>query len=532
MQALLKLSRLSKTAPRNAGILLVVVLIIAAILAGASVVPPIGRGTVGVIELYSPILGAGTRDSLTEMINYAMRNSTIQAVVLKIDSPGGSVDAVQEVYLSLQRLKAQKPVVSIILGFGTSGAYYIAVGSNYIYSTRASLVGNVGVIGFKPPKVGPFEDIVETGPQKLTGFSEKDFRFKIQSLQQDFLNTVFTNRGDKIKVSREEVAKAGIFLGYEAVEDGLVDSVGSSIDAAEKAARLAGLSEYRTVVLNDLVKRSTSFYYSFSSNATLNLKLLSRLRNPPAFYYIYVPNTSPALAQAQPQNQTVPANATKPAGVEERAVYIDYAHKNAFEKEELSILVFELATRGQKVRYVEPADSVEGKYSEASTLIIVNPTRPFNDSELSAIHSMLDRGGTLILISEPTRVRMNPINSVASDFGLMFGNGYLYDMNQSDGNYRDIVVTRFSESPVTKGIGRMVLFTAAPIYSNGHELAITANTTSSSESEIKTNYSPMIFIKDKRVLALGDFTFLKEPFCYSEDNYHFITNLADYVAAR
>jgi len=527
------LQKLSRAAPKSVGITLVVVLVIAALLAGASVLPPLGRGTVGVIEVYSPILGTFHRDSLTEMVNYAVRNNTIQAVLLKIDSPGGSVDAIQEIYMALQRLKSQKPVVSIILGFGTSGAYYIAVGSNYIYSTRASLVGNVGVIGFKPPKVGPFEDIVETGPQKLTGFSEKDFRYKIQSLQQDFLNTIYANRGDKIRVSREDLSTAKIFLGYEAIDAGLVDAIGSSADAAEKAATLAGLSDYRTVVLNDLVRRSTTFSFSFPSNATVNLKALSRLRNPPAFYYIYVPNTSPALTQTtQPQNQTAPANVTRPGGVEEHAIYIDYAHKNAFEKEELSILVFELAARGQKVRYVESADSVESKYSEASAIIVVNPTKPFNDSELSAIRTMLDKGGKLVLIAEPTRARMSPVNSVAADFGILFGNGYLYDMNQSDGNYRDIIVTKFGGGPLTKGIGKMVLFTAAPIYSNGHELAITANTTASSESEIKTNYSPMIFLDDKRVVAVGDFTFLKEPFCYSEDNYHFITNLAEYLAGR
>jgi len=291
------------------------------------------------------------------------------------------------------------------------------------------------------------------------------------------------------------------------------------------------------------VRRGAALSYSYQANATLNVNLLSRMRMPPAFYYIYVPN-APAYSQSTTpaQNQTTPTNATR-AGEEvapERAVYVDYAHKNAFDKEELSILVFELATRGLKVRYVEPEakdskesnGSFESKYSQATVLFLINPTRPFKESEVSAIHSMLDRGGKLVMIADPTRVKMSAINSVASEFGLVFGNGYLYDLNQSDGNYRDIIVTRFAQTQLTRGVEKMVLFTAAPVYSNGNDLAITAETTASSDSEIKTRYSPMIFIEEKRVVAIGDLTFFREPFCYSADNYRFITNLAEYLAAK
>lgn len=524
---------LPKLPPRKSLALTLIVIIVVSTAIGVSLFPSIlGRGNIGVIEVYLPIVSGDVRDALTEMVNYAIKNESIRAVVLKIDSPGGSVDAVQEIFFTLQKLRETKPVVASIVGFGTSGAYQLAVGASYIYTSKASLIGNIGVIGFMPPKFGPFEDILETGPLKLRGFSEKEFRFKLKALQEDFLQTVISQRGDRIKADKEELSKAGIYLGYEAVERGLADAVGSSTEAIEKAASLAGVSDYKVVKINDFVKRQPRGFLSVISNATLNINTLSRLRTPPAFYYIYVPSDTPSAVKAVSVKSTnaTTTNATRfPEGG--KSVVIDFAHKNGFNKEEVSILSFELAARGFKIKFAE-GESAEDKYSGADVLIIVNPSKAFNDSELQAVRSLMDRGGNLVLIGDPTRVRMSAINQIASEFGIIFGNGYLYDLKQNDGNYRNIMITKFTDGPLTQGVKRMVLYTAGPIYSKGNEVAVTNEATFSSESEIKAQYSPIVFIPDKKVLAIGDFTFMTEPYCYTDDNYEFITNLAEYLSGK
>jgi hypothetical protein len=112
---------------------------------------------------------------------------------------------------------------------------------------------------------------------------------------------------------------------------------------------------------------------------------------------------------------------------------------------------------------------------------------------------------------------------------VVFANGYLYSLEESYGNYRNIYVKDFREFTVTKNIQKLVLFTAAHIYSNGNGIAFTSDKALSSEGEKQMKFSPMALAHENRVLAIGDFTFMTEPYCYIESNFQLVANVADFL---
>lgn len=139
-------------------------------------------------------------------------------------------------------------MVASIVGLGLSGGYYIALSAEVIYAVPAAMVGNIGVIGTLPEEERISEDVVETGPYKQRGVSEKLFPFQVQRALDDFLDRVESRRGGKLRLNRLVLSKGMIYMGVEAVEYGLVDAIGSTQEALEEAATLSpfrGIYGYR-----------------------------------------------------------------------------------------------------------------------------------------------------------------------------------------------------------------------------------------------------------------------------------------------
>lgn len=248
--------RMSTEAKLALAATIIVIIVVASLVGYWYVLKPVTlplRANVGLIEIYGEIYEEA-RDRIVKMVDYSLRNETIKAVVLRVDSPGGLADAAQEVYLSLLKLRAQKPVVASIVGLGASGAYLIAIASNLTYATPASVVGNVGVIGRLPYRLFPSELHMETGPYKVTGLSEKEFAFKLQLHLEGFLDAVTAERGERLRLNRTELSKGLVYYGMEAVQNGLIDGIGSTLEAIEKSAELAGIEEYDVVWVNEMVE--------------------------------------------------------------------------------------------------------------------------------------------------------------------------------------------------------------------------------------------------------------------------------------
>ena len=209
------------------------------------------RSGVGVIEM-SGLIGGGLSVPVYSRILETLRSDRrFKAVVVEIDSPGGTASGSEVLYHGLRRVREAKPVVAYIRGTGASGAYYISCAATKIVALPSALVGSIGVIYLRPvlqqllQKLGVDFSVFKGGRLKdMTGFwrpptSEEEGKFHelIDEIYGNFISAVATGRNlDEAKV--RELATGEIFTGRGASERGLVDEMGDFDTALEMAAAL------------------------------------------------------------------------------------------------------------------------------------------------------------------------------------------------------------------------------------------------------------------------------------------------------
>ncbi|MCH8088325.1 MAG: S49 family peptidase, partial [Chloroflexi bacterium] len=214
-----------------------------------------GRPQIGVIDISGLVIDRGSVARISAMLDYVRDNDDIKAVVIKMDSPGGDASGSENLFLKTLDLRSDKPVVVSVQGIAASGAYMWSMGSNFIYVNPTSFVGSVGVIlqlGAPPPLD---ENLIFSGPAKLTGAPFRTFVAMMEAVKDNFVSIVVTQRGDRLKISREVLSEAQLYLGSDAVRLGLADAIGSDNDAIKKAASLAGISGYTLIDVNAKVDR-------------------------------------------------------------------------------------------------------------------------------------------------------------------------------------------------------------------------------------------------------------------------------------
>ncbi len=256
------------------------------LLVGLGLAALVPRPIVGLIYLQDAIYGFTAREMIAQ-IHYARDHSQVRAVVLVLDSPGGTVVDTEAVYLELAKLRERKPVVTMAQGVAASGAYYLSVGTDYIFAGPSALVGNVGVISQLPTAPMVFEDLASTGPYKLFG-SARDARLReMESIKQAFYSAVQLGRGEALAIGSERILRGEIWLGNEAARFGLIDELGSISAAIEKAADLSHVANYRVADLRDLAGLPLSFGVPFFFKTPEGV--LTPYPNAPGFYLLYVP---------------------------------------------------------------------------------------------------------------------------------------------------------------------------------------------------------------------------------------------------
>ncbi|MFZ5877814.1 MAG: S49 family peptidase [Chloroflexota bacterium] len=249
----------------------------------ASLIP---KPVVGVIRLEDAIYSY-TASELIAQIEYARTHSEVKAVVLALNSPGGTVVDTEAVYLELERLREEKPVIASVDGMAASGAYYLAVGTDYIYAKPTSQVGNVGVLGYLPPTPFIFEDLISTGPYKLWGSPRDTSLREIEMIKRVFYEAVELGRGDALKVGPEVVLRGQLWMGAEAVDMGIIDAIGTESDAVTRAAEMAHLWHYDTVDLYELAGLQGSLADLFFQTDSQGLAL--PYPRQPGLYLLFVP---------------------------------------------------------------------------------------------------------------------------------------------------------------------------------------------------------------------------------------------------
>lgn len=207
---------------------------------------------------FGPGADIGTNSSVVDHIDSAGR-AGVDALVLRIDSPGGSVLASEQIRLALRRLNARGiPVVASMSGTAASGGYWIAAEADEILASSTTITGSIGVFAMIPSferalaEVGVHTDGVHSAENArrldpIAGVSESDSKLMqamVDSSYQRFLNIVSEGRNMDI-ADVEAIASGRIWTGEQALERNLIDQIGGIDAAFERAAELAGLSSWR-----------------------------------------------------------------------------------------------------------------------------------------------------------------------------------------------------------------------------------------------------------------------------------------------
>jgi protease-4 len=205
-----------------------------------------GGSTIAVVPIAGAIDGGSAQDVSTA-IRRANQDSSVEAIVLVANSPGGSAAASEQLYLAVSDVANDTPVVTSVDAVAASGAYYAVAPSDRIYVKPSSIVGSVGVLAVTGRDLTPNDVVVTTGPDKLGG-SRRDFRYTLESLRRAFVGAVFAQRGDRIELSRATVSKASTWDGASAVRNGMADEIGGRKAAIRHAAELAEVENYNVKV--------------------------------------------------------------------------------------------------------------------------------------------------------------------------------------------------------------------------------------------------------------------------------------------
>ncbi len=255
----------------------------------------------------------------------------------------------------------------------------------------------------------------------------------------------------------------------------------------------------------------------------------SRYDPPPSVDIPFQQITSPGVAPAVAVDSDT-------AQVRRGLMLVDALHVNSFEEEEVVTLKSWVANRGYDVEVVGgfvPMEVetrltlLEDKLRRADSFLVVLPRVGYSEAEVDLVEQFVEKGGKLLLISDPTRP--SRINILAKRFGVEFQPDYLFNTLEYDLNFRHIFVRDFQPAPLTSGLDTIALYIAGSVRSSGHGLAFTDVNTRSSLVEAAEDFYPIAWGESQNVLAIGDFTFMVPPYNSLVDNGKFLSNLADYL---
>ncbi|SPQ01949.1 Signal peptide peptidase SppA, 36K type [Candidatus Sulfobium mesophilum] len=217
------------------------------------------RDKVALIRIEGPILDS--KNAVDEIKEHA-KDSSIKAIILRVDSPGGAVAPSQEIYSEVKKAAAKKAVVVSMGAIAASGGYYISCPATRIIANAGTLTGSIGVIMEIPniegllTKIGVKTEVIKSGKNKDIGSAFRAMKPEERELLQGVMDNVHEQfiravaEGRKLKIDDvREIADGRIFTGEQALAKGLVNELGTLEDATKIAAKLGGIKEEPEVVI-------------------------------------------------------------------------------------------------------------------------------------------------------------------------------------------------------------------------------------------------------------------------------------------
>lgn len=219
------------------------------------------EGTIVDVSTQSPLNSTQSEivgSKVVSDLDKLAKDESVKAVVLRINSGGGSAYASEQMWRAVQQLKAKKPVVVSMSGMAASGGYYLSCGADYIVADKTTLTGSIGIFGMVPDaselltdKLGLHFDVVKTNVSSDFGAMGRGFNAAESAAMQNYVNRgyrLFLKRvADGRKMTPEQVdkiAQGRVWTGNQALKIKLVDKLGTLNDAVAEAVKRAKLQDY------------------------------------------------------------------------------------------------------------------------------------------------------------------------------------------------------------------------------------------------------------------------------------------------
>ena len=279
-----------------------------------------GDGKVLLLDL-SGVISAQDKDGIVphpnmvatfkEELTKASKDDRVKALVVRINSPGGTVTASDILYHELREFKTKKkvPVIASMMDVAASGGYYLAMATDSILVHPSTVTGSIGVIMLTVnargllEKVGVEANAITSGPRKdmglpfraMTAEERGIFQSVIDSFYNRFLAVVQEGRPNLSAEQIKKLADGRIYSGDQAKAAGLIDEIGYLDDAIELAKKKANLAEARVVTYGRRGEYQNNIYSQlFATNSNIvglaNLDVLSMVRGgTPQFMYLWMP---------------------------------------------------------------------------------------------------------------------------------------------------------------------------------------------------------------------------------------------------
>lgn len=216
-------------------------------------------------NLFSKVSGATSIDVLATDFNEALKNPDVKAIVLNIDSPGGTVAGVNEFAEMIYAARGQKPIVAYVSGLGASAAYWLASAADEIVIDATASVGSIGVVSVqtddteRKAKAGikEIQIVSSLSPRKRPDVSTDEGRADVQQMVDNiasvFFQTVARNRGVTTDTVLSDFGQGGLLVGVDAVQAGLADRIGS---LEKLIAGFSGIQKRGVTMTNQLKSES------------------------------------------------------------------------------------------------------------------------------------------------------------------------------------------------------------------------------------------------------------------------------------
>lgn len=224
-------------------------------------------------------------EELSKAIRKARRDSSIKAIVLRINSPGGSAYGSEVIWREVKLASEAKPVIASMGDVAASGGYYIAAAADTIMADRTTITGSIGIFAIIPnakellnEKLGVTQDVVNTNDHAdILSLTRKMTTFERALLQQyiDYGYDTFIGRvAEGREMSKEQVDQLGqgrVWAAENAMDKGLIDLYGGISDAIQLAAEVSGLERYRTVQLPEVEDPLEEWLKELSGNVRMRI---------------------------------------------------------------------------------------------------------------------------------------------------------------------------------------------------------------------------------------------------------------------